>query len=166
MGLTPRRSRAARRPGRPHGGRGFLPDSAGRQPCASLKLGLRDAGADATGLAASLDVRGSLTPEVDSEVALVLGALRPVGMALAPRDRARRDRRLAPLAARAARRSAIVALGQRVAVFAEVLADAGGEVALSGRPAVRFDLGVASLLAGASSTRPRKLALRAPARAL
>lgn len=48
-------------------------------PGASLKLLLREAAPDATGLSASADVYGSLDRAVDSEVGLALGALRPLG---------------------------------------------------------------------------------------
>jgi len=121
-------------------------------PGASLKLLLRDAAADAIGLSASLDVYGSLDRGVDSEVAIVVGALRPLGSRLSLRASALLATGVSEFTPHAqAGFSAALALGARLCALGEVLLDAGGgALTVSAGPAFRLTLGdETSLMAGA-----------------
>jgi len=121
-------------------------------PGASLKLLLRDAAVDAIGLSASLDVYGSLDRSVDSEVAVVVGALRPLGSRLSLRASALLATGVSAFTPHAqAGLSAALALGARLCVLGEVLVDAGGgALTVSAGPALRLTLGdETSLMAGA-----------------
>lgn len=109
---------------------------------ASLKLLLREASADATGLSASLDLYGSLDREVDTETAVALGLLRPAGdvafraCALVASGVSSWTPRLV------AGVSATLARSARWSALAEVVADVSrGRSAVSAGPTMKLALG-------------------------
>lgn len=131
---------------------GVPPEGGLESPGASLKLLLRDAAVDAIGLSASLDVYGSLDRSVDSEVAIVVGALRPLGSRMSLRASALLATGVSTFTPHAqVGLSAALALGARLCALGEVLVDAGGgALTVSAGPALRLTLGGAtSLMAGA-----------------
>ena len=102
---------------------GIPPSGGVEAPGASLKLLLRDAAPAKTGFSASLDVYGSLRREVDTEVAVGLGALRPFGR-LALRATALGASGVSGWTPRLhAGISAALALSPRLRALAEVFAD-------------------------------------------
>lgn len=131
---------------------GIPADGSGiESPGASLKLLLREAGADATGFSASLALHGSPDREVDGEIAVGLGAIRPLGpislraTALAATGLSSRTPRLSAGA------SAALALSARWRALAEVVADVShGRTAVSAGPTMKLALGESlALMAGA-----------------
>jgi hypothetical protein len=111
-------------------------------PGASFKVLLREAAPARTGLSASFDVHGLLARQVDTEVAVGLGALRPIGP-ISVRATALGATGVSGWAPRLqAGVSAAVALSPRWIALAEVIADANRDgTAVSAGPTLKVALG-------------------------